>query len=82
MTGGVVMIDPRYLRLGIAWTLLCFAVALHVFDEASTGFLAVYNPTVLALRAKLGWWPMPTFTFRGWRWGFARRVPARAAYVG
>jgi hypothetical protein len=40
-----------------------------VTDEATTGFLEVYNPTVLALRAKLGWWPMPTFEFREWLFG-------------
>lgn len=37
-----------------------------MFDEASTGFLAVYNPTVVALRQQLGWWPMPTFQFGEW----------------
>jgi hypothetical protein len=45
------------------------ALAVHVFDEASTGFLAVYNPTVVALRQKLGFWPMPTFEFRDWLTG-------------
>ena len=42
------------------------AFALHVFDEATTGFLAVYNPTVIAMRAQWGWFPMPTFEFREW----------------
>lgn len=54
------------LRLGWAWITLCCAFALHVTDEALTGFLSVYNPTVIALRAQLGWWPMPTFEFREW----------------
>ena len=49
-----------------AWILLCFALAIHVADEAITGFLSVYNPTVLALREKLAWLPMPTFTFGVW----------------
>ncbi len=52
--------------LGRAWVLLCLALALHVFDEATTGFLRVYNPTVTALRERLGWWPMPTFEFGDW----------------
>jgi hypothetical protein len=52
--------------LAIAWVLLCLGLALHVFDEASTGFLKIYNPTVMALRERLGWWPMPTFEF--WPW--------------
>jgi hypothetical protein len=59
----------QYRSLGWAWVLLCAALALHVTDEAMTGFLAVYNPTVLALQASLGWWPMPTFEFRGWLLG-------------
>lgn len=53
-------------RLGLAWLALCTALALHVTDEALTGFLDVYNPTVIALRSRLGWWPMPTFQFREW----------------
>ena len=53
-------------RLGLAWLLLCAAVAAHVADEALTGFLSVYNPTVLTLRQRLGWWPMPAFTYEGW----------------
>jgi hypothetical protein len=61
--------DPATFKLGIAWISLCLALALHVIDEASTGFLSVYNPTVLALRAKLGFWPMPTFEFREWLTG-------------
>jgi hypothetical protein len=32
---------------------LCAALALHVTDEALTGFLSVYNPTVRALRSGL-----------------------------
>ena len=56
-------------KLGIAWILLCVGFALHVVDEASTGFLAVYNPTVDALRERLGYWPMPKFEFREWLTG-------------
>jgi hypothetical protein len=51
---------------GRAWLALTLAFALHVADEASTGFLSVYNPTVMAMRARWGWFPMPTFGFRGW----------------
>jgi len=56
-------------RLGFAWLFMCVSLAIHVTDEALTGFLSVYNPTVLALRAKLGFWPMPTFGFREWLTG-------------
>jgi len=61
-------------KLGIAWVLLCAGFALHVVDEASTGFLAVYNPTVDALRERLGYWPMPNFEFRGWLTGLVIAV--------
>jgi len=55
--------------LAHAWILLCLALGLHVFDEATTGFLGIYNPTVIALRERLGWWPMPTFEFGQWLTG-------------
>lgn len=60
---------PDTSRLGWAWITLCSALALHVTDEALTGFLKVYNPTVLALRSRFAWWPMPTFQFRDWLTG-------------
>jgi hypothetical protein len=50
----------------LPWLALSVAFALHVFDEATTGFLAVYNPTVTILRQRWGWFPMPTFAFREW----------------
>ena len=53
-------------KLGIAWVLLDLSLAVHVTDEALTGFLAIYNPTVMAIREKIGFWPMPTFGF--WEW--------------
>jgi len=54
---------------GNAWFALCVGFALHILDEASTGFLAVYNPTVSILRANWGWFPMPVFGFREWLTG-------------
>jgi hypothetical protein len=61
--------SQRDFKLGVAWLVLTFALALHVLDEALTGFLAVYNPTVLAVRARYPWFPMPVFTFRVWLTG-------------
>jgi hypothetical protein len=55
-------------KLGVAWVALCLALALHVADEALTGFLSVYNPTILALRPR-DWWFPPTFEFRVWLTG-------------
>jgi len=53
-------------NFGLAWILLCLAFCSHVADEALTGFLNVYNPTVIAMRARLAWFPMPTFEYRQW----------------
>ena len=53
-------------NFGLAWLLLCLAFCAHVADEALTGFLDVYNPTVVTMRARLSWFPMPTFEYRGW----------------
>ncbi len=55
--------------LGLGWLSLCAALAVHVVDEALSGFLTVYNPTVLAARAQWAWFPMPTFTFGVWLGG-------------
>lgn len=53
-------------NFGRAWLLLCAAFCAHVADEALTGFLPVYNATVLAMRSEYKWYPMPTFEFREW----------------
>jgi hypothetical protein len=62
-------LQVAYANLGRAWIALWVALAVHVFDETVTGFLSVYNPTVLALRERFGFWPMPTFEFREWLTG-------------
>jgi hypothetical protein len=59
---------------GCAWLALAAALAIHVIDEALTDFLAVYNPTVLKIRAKFPWIPLPTFSFRVWIIGLAAAV--------
>ena len=53
-------------NFGLAWVLLGLAFCVHVADEALTGFLNVYNPTVIAMRASLSWFPLPTFEYREW----------------
>jgi hypothetical protein len=55
-------------RAGVAWLAFCAALALHISDEALTGFLSVYNPTILAFRPN-SWWFPPTFEFRTWLTG-------------
>ncbi len=55
---------------GRAWFAMCVAFALHILDEALTGFLAVYNPTVTVLRQRWSGFPMPPFPqFRVWLFG-------------
>src|SRR5947207_3378728 len=53
-------------NFGRAWVFLCLAFCAHVADEALTGFLPIYNATVLAMRSQYKWFPMPTFGFREW----------------
>lgn len=58
-------LDPKY-RLAWAWIGLCLALAIHVTDEAMTGFLEFYNPTVSAIREQVPFLPIPTFRFDVW----------------
>lgn len=51
---------------GWAWVALCGALGLHIADEATTGFLSIYNPTVVELRRTIPLLIAPTFGFRGW----------------
>jgi hypothetical protein len=57
-----------------AWVCLGLALALHVTDEALTGFLPVYNGIVGRIRANYAWIPLPTFTFRVWLTGLVLGV--------
>lgn len=66
--------EDRSRRLGLAWTLLCLALALHITDEALTGFLSVYNPTVAGIRVDLPWLPLPQFEFGPWLGGLIAAV--------
>ncbi|MBZ5538668.1 MAG: hypothetical protein LAO31_22195 [Acidobacteriia bacterium] len=62
------------LRHGLAWLILSLAVGVHVTDEALTNFLSVYNPAVLAIRHRLPFLPLPTFTFKSWLVGLIAAV--------
>jgi len=62
---------PEDLRVGpshwgLAWVALTAAFALHVLDEASNNFLAVYNPAAQNLRQRWPFLPLPSLTFEGW----------------
>ena len=57
-----------------AWVAMVSAVALHVVDEALTGFLPFYNDLVHRLHEHFGFFPAPTFTFPVWIGGLAIAV--------
>jgi len=70
---GTLSPDVRHTR---AWLLLAGALALHVVDEAATGFLDFYNALVRDIRSQVPWFPMPTFTVGVWLTGLAALVVA------
>jgi len=77
-TGGLTM--PGGVAAQIrAWLLVDAALALHVTDEALTGFLGFYNPLVQRIRERIAWFPMPTFTFPVWLTGLILLVILLAA---
>jgi multisubunit Na+/H+ antiporter MnhE subunit len=39
---------------------------LHIAKKVLTGFLDIYNPTVITLRQHWAWFPMPAFEYREW----------------
>ena len=51
---------------GTTWLAMTAAIALHVVDEALTGFLPFYNSAVEEMRATSPWVPLPTFSFPVW----------------
>lgn len=54
---------------GIAWLSACLALVVHVADEAHSDFLSVYNPVARAIRQRVPFLPIPTFTFAVWLGG-------------
>ena len=53
-------------RAGLAWLLLCLALAVHVADEALTGFLPVYNQAAHAIRELFPFLPVPILSVTVW----------------
>jgi hypothetical protein len=56
----------RVRRWRWSWLGLACALAIHVTDEALSGFLPLYNQTVRGVRGRAPWVPLPTFTFPVW----------------
>ncbi len=75
------MTSPFGSAVAVAWVLLALAIALHVADEAVTGFLPVWNSTVAVIRTRVPWlWlPLPVFSFRVWLGGLIVGVVAMLA---
>ena len=67
--------------LGWAWLALALALGVHVADEASHDFLAVYNPSAQAMRDRLGLPFPPVFSFRVWLGGLIVAVAALLAFT-
>jgi hypothetical protein len=65
---------PKNRQWGFAWLSLGIALALHVMDEALTGFLPLYNAIVTGIRETFPWLPLPTFTFPVWLGGLIAGV--------
>src|SRR5512137_7131 len=57
-----------------AWVGLACALALHVTDEALTGFLPLYNGIVRGIRGRHPWAPFPVFPFSAWLGGLILAV--------
>jgi hypothetical protein len=68
--------------VGRAWIALCLALALHVIDEALTGFLDVYIASARALRDRWQWLPLPLFTLDTWIVGLALAIVILLALSG
>lgn len=64
------------IRWAVSWSAMVGALALHVADEALTGFLPFYNSIVESLRDRYAWQPFPTFTFEVWLAGLVILVIA------
>lgn len=61
--------NDRTTQWGIAWVALAIAIALHVTDEAVSGFLPLYNSIAESLRDSYPWVLLPTFSFSIWLTG-------------
>ena len=66
--------DKFIVRWAVAWASLAGALAIHIADEALTGFLPFYNSIITSLRDTYGWVPFPTFTFPVWLGGLITGV--------
>ena len=65
--------DPAVVH-GRAWLALVACLALHVADEATHDFLALYNPIARQIRAAIPILLLPVFSFRVWLSGLILAV--------
>jgi hypothetical protein len=55
-----------YQQMGRAWLVLSLAFCLHALEEAATGFLPIYNQTLLELAWRAPWLPLRPLRRREW----------------
>jgi hypothetical protein len=67
-------LSKRRHAFGFAWVAFAVALGLHVYDEATHDFLSVYNPTAEAIRHRIPFLPLPTFTFAVWLTGLCTAI--------
>ena len=49
--------SPGRLNFGFAYLLMCFAMAIHTWDEATHHFVEYFNATALVLYGHFSWFP-------------------------
>lgn len=69
----------RRSRLGLAWLLLCLVLAVHVAEEALTGFLPAYNLVADAIRDLFPFLPVPALSVSMWLFATIGLVAALTA---
>jgi hypothetical protein len=57
-----------------AWIALALTLALHVTDEALSGFLPLYHGVAEGIRSEHPWAPLPTVSFPVWLGGLLLAV--------
>jgi hypothetical protein len=58
----------------VAWAALLTSIAVHVVDEALTGFLPFFSQVVTSLRGRFGFFPLPILSYELWLGGLALAV--------
>jgi len=71
--------SSREAGIGLPWLILCLSLAIHVAEEALTGFLPAYNLAARAIRGLFPFLPIPTLSLAGWLFATIGLVAALTA---